>query len=494
MKSFAPLLIGYLLFNLTLGNSEAANPFNPPNFPLPQFKETKINVKDCGAMGNGTTEDTAAINQAIEKCSTRGGGDVVFPAGKYEAASIHIKSNVRLVLDPEAVITGVKSGCDPSEPNAFDKYQDVGHSHFHNSLFWGENIENFAIVGGKISGANLTQMDPNKPTVGDKVIAIRGGKNLLFQNVTHTSGAHFVYLLNDCENITFDHVNIQHTRDAVDFMGCRNVQVHDCKFTECSDDTIGVKSDYALGRKINSANVYVWDSEFASGCNGLQFGSETAGDFTNINFWNIKITRAFKAGISITTCDGGVIDGVNYNNIEVTGATTPIYIMVLNRLRTGEPGAKVGAIRNVKISNVTITHCTGGRFSPHPLTTAISGRPESCLENITFENVKIVTPGDGTAEMASINPPYPKDYSPKSLGPRPCWGCFIRHVRGLTFRNVDLSLDTPDQRPALVISDADGLTFDHVRVQKTEGVETVKMDQVKNFAVTDSPGLMLIRR
>lgn len=141
MKSFAPLLIGYLLFNLTLGNSEAANPFNPPNFPLPQFKETKINVKDCGAMGNGTTEDTAAINQAIEKCSTRGGGDVVFPAGKYEAASIHIKSNVRLVLDPEAVITGVKSGCDPSEPNAFDKYQDVGHSHFHNSLFWGEHRE-----------------------------------------------------------------------------------------------------------------------------------------------------------------------------------------------------------------------------------------------------------------------------------------------------------------------------------------------------------------
>lgn len=57
---------------------------------------------------------------------------------------------------------------------------------------------------------------------------------------------------------------------------CRKVQIHDCRFTGCGDDTIGVKSDYALGRTIASADIYVWDSYFESGCNGLQFGSETA--------------------------------------------------------------------------------------------------------------------------------------------------------------------------------------------------------------------------
>ena len=101
--------------------------------------------------------------------------------------------------------------------------------------------------------------------------------------------------------MTLAGVVIKESRDAVDLMGCRNVQIHDCNFTGCGDDTIGVKSDYALGRKTQRANIYVWDSYFESGCNGVQFGSETAGDFHNVNFWNISIGRAMKAGIGITS-------------------------------------------------------------------------------------------------------------------------------------------------------------------------------------------------
>ena len=55
--------------------------------------------------------------------------------------------------------------------NPFDKYQDFGHSHFHDSLMWGENIENFAIIGGKINGGSIGHGDP-KPGGGDKLITI----------------------------------------------------------------------------------------------------------------------------------------------------------------------------------------------------------------------------------------------------------------------------------------------------------------------------------
>jgi hypothetical protein len=79
--------------------AESANPFTPPDFPLPTFKAASYNVKDFGAAGNGLTNDTPAINRAIEKCSAGGGGDVVFPAGRYSAASLHLKSNVRFLLD-----------------------------------------------------------------------------------------------------------------------------------------------------------------------------------------------------------------------------------------------------------------------------------------------------------------------------------------------------------------------------------------------------------
>jgi polygalacturonase len=482
-------LISSLLISLALSARAAEkNPFTPPHFPEPKFPERSFNVKDFGATGDGKSNDTPAINQAIEKCNAEGGGTVLFPPGKYAAGSIHIKSNIRLLLSPDAMILGgAKEFFEPAEPNQFEHYQDYGHSHFHDSLMWGENIENFEIEGGHVSGGTIGHGDP-KTGGGDKLITVVVGKNLLFKNVTHDKGGHFVYLLNDCENITLDHVVIKESRDAVDFMGCRNVQVHDCNFTGCADDTIGVKSDYALGRRINSANFYVWDSYFESGCNGLQFGSETAGDFQNCNFWNIRIGRAMKAGIGITSGDSAVIDGVNYSNIVVKGAACPIYLLIWDRMRTGEKGAKVGTIKNVHLQDITITDCVAGRQGPVHAA-AISGFKTSPFENIVLENVKIHYPGDVTnAAAADVFPDYPKDYSPRSLGMRPAAGLYIRHVKGLTLKNVEITFDKPDARPSLAVFDADGLTLDHVTTTKSAGGELARMQKTRNLTVKDSPG------
>src|SRR5437763_12677563 len=93
-----------------VARAAAPDPCTPPNFPLPQFKSQSFNVRDFGATGIGRDNDTAAINRAIEKCSASGGGDVIFPKGNYLAASIHLQSNVRLMLDKDTVITGASSG------------------------------------------------------------------------------------------------------------------------------------------------------------------------------------------------------------------------------------------------------------------------------------------------------------------------------------------------------------------------------------------------
>jgi polygalacturonase len=133
--------------------------------------------------------------------------------------------------------------------------------------------------------------------------------------------------------------------------------MHDCKFTGCGDDTLALKSDYTLGRKIDSENIYIWDCYFETACNALQFGSETVGNFRNVNFWNIRIGRAWKAAIGIASADGSVIDGVNYRNITIKDAASPILLRVTSKLRSGEANKKVGAIRNVTISNVTVSDC-----------------------------------------------------------------------------------------------------------------------------------------
>jgi pectate lyase-like protein len=460
-----------------------ADPCAPPNFPLPRFNAATFNVREFGATADGKTNDTAAINRAIDQCNSAGGGDVVFPAGVYVAASIHLKSNVRFLLDKDAVITGAKEGYDAPEPNEFDKYQDFGHSHFHNALMWGEKIDNFAIVGGRVNGGQIIEHDPKGKRIGDKVVSIKSGRNLLFQNVTHETGGHFVYLLNDCETVTIDNVTIKKSRDAVNLVGCRNVQLHNCRFTGCGDDAIALKSDWALGRKIASENIYVWDTDLETACNALQFGAETTGDFRNVNFWNIRIGRALKAAIGITSAYGGVIDGVNYRDITVKGAACPIFMRVINQLRSGDPNQKIGAIRNVKISNLSVTDCEPGEGG-FVHTSGIFGRPDSYVENIVLENVKIVYQGGGKADNISLK----EDPRRVQTKPSPAAGFYFRHVKGLTLRNVDLAFKVPDPRPALIAYDVADLKLDNFKSQKN-GAVTMRLEKIDNFTVQNSPGL-----
>lgn len=117
---------------------------------------THYDVRSFGAKGDGQTLDTPAINKTIEAAALAGGGTVHFPAGRYLSVSIHLKSNIALYLDAGATILAADSKTtqyDLPEPNEWDLYQDFGHSHWRNSLIWGDGLENISILGpGLIDG------------------------------------------------------------------------------------------------------------------------------------------------------------------------------------------------------------------------------------------------------------------------------------------------------------------------------------------------------
>ena len=479
-------LILLLGFSISARAADSADPCQPPNFPLPVFGPAKVNVRDIGAKGDGRSNDTAAINKAIDQCNQTGGGDVIFPAGTYSAASIHLKSNVRFILDKNAVITGAKSGYDSPEPNPFEKYQDFGHSHFHNALMWGEAIENFGITGGRINGGAIVEDESKDRTVGDKVIALKSSRNLLFENVTHETGGHFVYLLNDCENVTIANVTIKKSRDAVNLVGCRNVQVHNCNFTGCGDDTVALKSDWSLGRRVLTENIYVWDSYFESAANALQIGAETTGDFRNINFWNVRIGRAWKGGIAIHSADGAIIDGVTCRNITMSSVDTPISITVAKRLRTGEPNLKVGAIKNVTISQFSATN-QYPRDEGITRPSLIAGLPDSPLENISLSDVRIVSRGGG----ANIDP------ATSGNGEKPrrreaaqsAAGIFISDARSVAMQDVRLMFESDEPRPALAAREVSDLTLENLKLQRFGKAPVMRVEKVDKLTVRASPDL-----
>ena len=65
-----------------------------------------LNVRDYGATGDGTTKDTIALQQTIDRCAVLGGGEVLIPAGNYLTGALQLRSNTLLRLAADAILTG----------------------------------------------------------------------------------------------------------------------------------------------------------------------------------------------------------------------------------------------------------------------------------------------------------------------------------------------------------------------------------------------------
>jgi hypothetical protein len=469
---------------------------HPEAVEVPTFPDRVCNVKDHGAKGDGAANDTPAINMAISACNAAGGGTVTFPPGTYMAASIHLMSNVRLQLDAAATIKGRASGYDPPEPNPYDAYQDFGHSHWHASLIWGENLVNVAIVGpGKIDGAALSTANGVDGSGGDKQIAIKGSDRLFFDGLTQTGGGHAFYMLTDCSNITMQNLNLKTGRDGLNLVGCRNVNLHDLSITACRDDTIAFKSDWSVGKRLLTDNVTVTKSTVESNCHALQIGCESAGDFQNIAFSDITILQAGKSGIGVQTNDSGLIRNVSYDRITMKRVAVPIFISTTPRLLTGEKGVTSGYAQNIHIRNVTATEVIQTNdigTGEIAAAATISGMSGYSHRDIVLSDVSITYKGGGQYDDANIKPPDPPpNYNPRFMGPRPSYGFYCRHAKNLQFHRVKVGFEKADLRPAWVAQDVEGLELDAISADRAASGAwpSLKLDTVVDLSIHDSAPL-----
>ena len=435
-----------------------------------------FNVRHYGAAGDGTVNDAPAINKAIDACNAAGGGTIFIPAGIYTTGSIHLKSNVTLALDKGAVLKAMPGIMDLWEPNPNDKgLMDPAYYHWQASLIWGKNLKNVKIFGpGTLDGSALTRSSKVPKGTGDKAVALKLCSNVEIRNLNIREGGHYAILATGCQNMIIDNVNIKTSRDGLNLSQCRDVEVVHCHidavryedgYPAGGDDAIKLGSDLSLGKAQSSENITVKNCFLASGCNTLQFGTETIGSFKNIRFENIRIIRAGKAGISITSNDGSVIDGVHYKNITMEKTFVPIFIKVSDVARVPEGTYKRGAIRNVNFENITATDCFS-YFKNREMPCVIWGKPGSPIENIEFKNVQITAKGGHPASEASLDPEENNERFPRRVGAVPAYAGYLRHVRNVRFLNCRFGFEKKDNRPALVIDDGNNVTFEQCDLRK----------------------------
>ena len=464
-----------------------------------------INVKNFGAKGDSTAFDTDAINKAIDAASAEGGGTVFFPAGKYLSFSIRLKSDVTLFLDNGAVLIAAdpgqgKGGYDSPEPNSWDKYQDFGHSHWHNSLIWGENLQNISIVGhGMIDGKGLTREGNRKEGIANKAIALKLCRNVILKDISILRGGHFCLLATGVDNMTIDNLKLDTNRDGFDIDCCRHVHISNCSVNSPFDDAIVLKSSYGLGyaritEDVTITNCSVSGFDIGTFLNGtyarenaskvpdrgvvtgrIKFGTESNGGFRNITISNC--TFEFCRGFALETVDGGILEDISISNItmrDVMGA--PFFLRIGSRMR-GPEGTPVGKLKRINISNVVA-------YGANPdYASLLLGIPGYALEDIKLDNITILVKGGAPVEQAdNIVPEKENAYpDPQEFGKIPAYGFYIRHVKNISLTNIELKLENEDYRPPFILEDVDGALFINVKASHAKGYPTFILRNVSDF-------------
>jgi polygalacturonase len=477
--------------------------------------QAMYSVRDFGATGDGKTVDTPAINKAIEAVAAKGGGTLVFPAGTYMCFTIHLKSMVDLYLSRGCTIqaadtpkpgdtTGYNGGTyDAAEPNdPWTPYQDYGHNHWRNSLFYAENEHDFGIYGpGLIFGKGLSHGGGKSPRgdyavfiaeqagVGNKTIALKNCRNVLLRDFSALKGGHFVVLATGVDNLTIENLLIDTDRDGLDIDCCRNVRVSNCTVNSPWDDAICPKSSYALGYQrstdyLTIANNYVcgyyelgsvlagtW-KKFADDAPVSRNGRIKCGTESNGGFRNITITGNVMEGckgISLESSDGAYIE-----DIAITGNTmrdivdAPLFLRLNRRNRGPKDTMRPGTLRRVVISNL-VSHNSGSSTS-----SLLSGIPSNMIEDVKISDCFLGhngLPKRMKVRWADESEPMPdwhtikvqeheEDY-PELLrfGPTPSHGFFVRHLRNLEMSHVEVSPTAPDPRPAFWLEDVHRADF-----------------------------------
>lgn len=434
------------------------------------------NITDFGAVGDGMTNDGAAIQSAIDECSKNGGGRVLFPGGKvFRCGAIILRSYVELHLEMGAVLKGSdkledynlfhseETGRAVEDVPTYENCEYAGRP----ALFflYAKDCEYISVTGyGKIDGNEEIYYGHVTPWHIDgafyprvPLLFLENVKHLNLREVTLTGSAFWTTHLVGCEDVLIDGIRILNNLrlancDGIDPDHCKNVRIVNCHI-ESADDCIVFKNTESAKAYGPCENIMVSNCTLISTSAAIKFGTESESPFRNFVIQNCNISRTNR-GISLQLRDGGCIENVIFSNLNIEtrlfskehwwGTAEPIAITAVKR----KEDTQIGHIRNIRFENI---NCFGENGI------LIVGEDSANIEDVVFNGVtvELTRKTDWPREHHDLRPAAKEATVSDSLR-----ALYMRNAKNIAFRDVRIRLD-----PQLGITAAQA-----VSVEACEGV------------------------
>jgi exo-poly-alpha-galacturonosidase len=369
-------------------------------------------VTDYGAVPDGTTVNTKAIQSAIDKCAaSKTGGVVVVPKGTFLSGAIFLKQGVNLLVEKDGVLKGTTNIDDyPQIQTRWEGTEELWTSAFVNA----EGVTDLDISGeGTIDGSGEEWVVKNpyrrpaatpgaeSPSVPatppaarrgrPRLVGIQNSKRVRIANLNLHNQAVWCLFILYSEDVLADGLRItaEHnipSSDGIDIDSSKHVRVNNV-YIDVNDDCISIKSGKdADGLRVNrpAEDIVIENSHFAYGHGGVAMGSETSGGIRNVEVRNCISDSGNWAPIRFKTqpSRSGVVENITYRNIKLHETKQAFEFNLEWRMvpPIAPPAAVLPVVRNVNIINVS------GDVDSVGIIHGLAGSP---IQGVTFKDCKI---------------------------------------------------------------------------------------------------------
>ncbi|MGC4102171.1 glycoside hydrolase family 28 protein [Ferruginibacter sp.] len=480
-----------------------------------QAQQKIFNILQFGAKGDSITDNTMALQNAIDEAAKVKNGKVIVPAGKFVIGAIHLKSGVELQLQKDAFLLGSTHRQDYGKGNA-------------EALITAKGQSNIAITGkGTIDGRGYEVVKDLLPQLANgtfedkqwrvkmpeeknrpKLITFIECNDIKITGITIKNAASWVQEYRRCNKLLIDRVTVLSNEywnnDGIDINNSKNVNITNCNIN-AADDAICLKSEGEITDSCE--NIYIADCKLRSSANAFKIGTGSRGGFRNIKVRNLDIYDTYRSAIAIETVDGAFLEDIDVKNVKAINTGSAIFIRLGHRNKDDQ----YSTAKNIHIKNVYVQVPEGkpdkgynmeGPLLKYPPTykpisgmiqsvspwnhsgkdstaiiyrhnvfpSSITGLPGHVVENVSIENVEIdySSIADRSVNYMQLDSFHiiteaEKDYPEFSMfGELPVWGFYVRHVNGLTMKNILVKMNGKEFRNAFLFNDVKKLQLTKV--------------------------------